>query len=290
MRLNQPIESVHNNSIISNNGTLNQNSSHPLVISDLYQPATDPESHPDYNNNINYDTQSNGVTSSTSPTSDMDIHKIITNCSRAVQQQEQQLQHDQQHLNHPHQPQQLPNNGQLVGLGCSPSELIADAALESMEIFSENNSAEGEGSASSALDYMSDAFGELCLSALNCGNSSSSSSLADGSFELDGSGNDAGGSNITKLLLNSGLGIGGVGGNSDDQFLNDCMNHVNNISYLNISCEFELEYATPLFGFCIPFLLFVTVTANLLIVIVLSRRGMATPTNSVLMGKWIDGE
>lgn len=65
-----------------------------------------------------------------------------------------------------------------------------------------------------------------------------------------------------------------------------CMNHADNISYLNISCEFELEYATPLYGYCIPFLVLVTVTANLLIVCVLSRRNMATPTNSVLMGEY----
>lgn len=65
----------------------------------------------------------------------------------------------------------------------------------------------------------------------------------------------------------------------------NCMNHADNISYLNISCEFELEYATPLYGYCIPFLVLVTVTANLLIVCVLSRRNMATPTNSVLMGE-----
>lgn len=64
-----------------------------------------------------------------------------------------------------------------------------------------------------------------------------------------------------------------------------CMNRYENITYLNISCEIVLDYGIPLYGYCTPFLLFITMTANLLIVIVLSRRSMATPTNSVLMGK-----
>lgn len=113
-------------------------------------------------------------------------------------------------------------------------------------------------------DYMSDAFGELCLGG-PCSN---------------GTGG-AGDQNLTQMLLPNMTG-GGLG---EPDFLNMCMNRAGNISYLNISCEFELEYATPLYGFCIPVLLFVTVTANLLIVIVLSRRNMATPTNAVLMGK-----
>ncbi|XP_055704597.1 sex peptide receptor [Phlebotomus papatasi] len=62
-----------------------------------------------------------------------------------------------------------------------------------------------------------------------------------------------------------------------------CMNRYENITYLNISCEIVLDYGIPLYGYCTPFLLFITMTANLLIVIVLSRRSMATPTNSVLM-------
>lgn len=66
-----------------------------------------------------------------------------------------------------------------------------------------------------------------------------------------------------------------------------CMNvdFGRNFSYLNVSCEVILEYSVPLYGFCMPFLLFTTVTANSLIVVVLSKRNMATPTNSVLMGK-----
>ena len=117
-------------------------------------------------------------------------------------------------------------------------------------------------------DYMSDAFGELCLGP--CSNGTGAAAVASGGEQ-----------NLTQMLLPNMTG-GGLG---EPDFLNMCMNRAGNISYLNISCEFELEYATPLYGFCIPVLLFVTVTANLLIVIVLSRRNMATPTNAVLMGK-----
>lgn len=67
----------------------------------------------------------------------------------------------------------------------------------------------------------------------------------------------------------------------------DCMNYNynENISYLNVSCETILSYSVPLYGYCTPFLLLTTVTANTLIVLVLSKRNMATPTNLVLMGK-----
>lgn len=58
-----------------------------------------------------------------------------------------------------------------------------------------------------------------------------------------------------------------------------------NLTYLNVSCETNLDYSVPLYGFCSPFLLFTTVLANTLIVLVLSKRNMATPTNSVLMGE-----
>ncbi|KAJ6645208.1 Sex peptide receptor, partial [Pseudolycoriella hygida] len=62
-----------------------------------------------------------------------------------------------------------------------------------------------------------------------------------------------------------------------------CMNMVNNTTYLNVSCETNLSYSVPLYGYFAPFLLFTTVTANTLIVLVLSKRNMATPTNAVLM-------
>lgn len=121
----------------------------------------------------------------------------------------------------------------------------------------------GMGLDTNTADYMSDAFGELCLDSLGCANDTA----GDAFTALD--------QNVTHLLT----------GQDDDSFMHYCMNRADNISYLNISCEFELEYATPLYGICVPILLFVTVTANLLIVIVLSRRSMATPTNSVLMGE-----
>lgn len=60
----------------------------------------------------------------------------------------------------------------------------------------------------------------------------------------------------------------------------------NNISYLNISCESDLNYSIPLYGYCSPFLLLTTVVANTLIILVLSKRTMTSPTNLVLMGEW----
>lgn len=57
-----------------------------------------------------------------------------------------------------------------------------------------------------------------------------------------------------------------------------------NISYLNISCETDLSYSVPLYGYASPFLLVTTVIANTLIVLVLSKRTMTSPTNLVLMG------
>lgn len=58
-----------------------------------------------------------------------------------------------------------------------------------------------------------------------------------------------------------------------------------NYSYLNISCGAELSYSLPMYGLCTPILLLITMTANSLIVIVLSRRNMTSPTNMVLMGE-----
>lgn len=60
----------------------------------------------------------------------------------------------------------------------------------------------------------------------------------------------------------------------------------NNISYLNISCESDLSYSIPLYGYCSPFLLLTTVVANTLIILVLSKRTMSSPTNLVLMGEF----
>lgn len=64
-----------------------------------------------------------------------------------------------------------------------------------------------------------------------------------------------------------------------------CQNFNGNYSYLNVSCESNLQFSLILYGYFTPILLLVTMVANSLIVVVLSRRNMASPTNSVLMGK-----
>ena len=58
-----------------------------------------------------------------------------------------------------------------------------------------------------------------------------------------------------------------------------------NLTYWNLTCDTPLEYIVPLYGYFMPFLLIITVAANSLIVLVLSKKNMATPTNFVLMGK-----
>lgn len=42
-----------------------------------------------------------------------------------------------------------------------------------------------------------------------------------------------------------------------------CMNNANDMSYLNISCETNLSYSVPLYGYFAPFLLFTTVTVRI---------------------------
>lgn len=64
-----------------------------------------------------------------------------------------------------------------------------------------------------------------------------------------------------------------------------CQDSYYNISYLNVSCESNLSISVIFYGYFFPILLLITVVANSLIVVVLSRRNMASPTNSVLMGK-----
>lgn len=73
----------------------------------------------------------------------------------------------------------------------------------------------------------------------------------------------------------------GSGYNDSDYY---CSNFEGNITYLNISCETQLSYSLPLYGYITPFLILITIIANSLIVIVLSRRNMSSPTNSVLLG------
>lgn len=64
-----------------------------------------------------------------------------------------------------------------------------------------------------------------------------------------------------------------------------CQSVSNNISYMNVSCISDLDISVTLFGYCSPFLVLTTVISNTLIVMVLSRRNMQTPTNTVLMGE-----
>lgn len=61
-----------------------------------------------------------------------------------------------------------------------------------------------------------------------------------------------------------------------------------NVSYWNVTCDNALEYGLPLYGYCMPFLLVITVAANSLIVLVLSKKHLATPTNLVLRGKCLE--
>ncbi|KAJ8964785.1 hypothetical protein NQ314_004640 [Rhamnusium bicolor] len=56
-----------------------------------------------------------------------------------------------------------------------------------------------------------------------------------------------------------------------------------NLTYMNITEEMPIAYAVPLYGYIVPFLLVITIVANTLIVVVLSKRHMRTPTNVVLM-------
>ncbi|XP_017054983.1 sex peptide receptor [Drosophila ficusphila] len=63
-----------------------------------------------------------------------------------------------------------------------------------------------------------------------------------------------------------------------------CRQVDNNVSYWNLTCDSPLDYAMPLYGYCMPFLMIITIISNSLIVLVLSKKSMATPTNFVLMG------
>lgn len=61
------------------------------------------------------------------------------------------------------------------------------------------------------------------------------------------------------------------------------LNEQNHTEYLNISNELPIRYAVPMYGYAMPLLLLVTIVANTLIVVVLSKKHMRTPTNAVLM-------
>ncbi|XP_037077143.1 LOW QUALITY PROTEIN: sex peptide receptor-like [Pollicipes pollicipes] len=53
--------------------------------------------------------------------------------------------------------------------------------------------------------------------------------------------------------------------------------------HANVTHQTPLDYALPLYGYVMPVLLAVTIVANTLIVVVMSRHHMRTPTNLVLM-------
>jgi len=53
--------------------------------------------------------------------------------------------------------------------------------------------------------------------------------------------------------------------------------------YLNVTCELPIRYAQPMYGYVVSFMLVVTIITNTLIVVVLSKQHMCTPTNAVLM-------
>lgn len=72
-------------------------------------------------------------------------------------------------------------------------------------------------------------------------------------------------------MFNGSLESNGEGGNETD------------LGYLNVTDEMPVKYARPMYGFVMPLLLLVTIVANTLIVVVLSKRHMRTPTNVVLM-------
>jgi hypothetical protein len=56
------------------------------------------------------------------------------------------------------------------------------------------------------------------------------------------------------------------------------------VSYLNVTCELPILYALPLYGYVVPFLVVITLVTNSLVVTVLSKDHMLTPTNVVLLG------
>lgn len=64
---------------------------------------------------------------------------------------------------------------------------------------------------------------------------------------------------------------------------NETLGNDTHVTYVNVTCELPIRYAQPMYGYVVPFLLVVTIIANTLIVVVLSKRHMRTPTNAVLM-------
>jgi len=72
-------------------------------------------------------------------------------------------------------------------------------------------------------------------------------------------------------------------GGISNSTLNATMGHSGSSRYLNITADLDIRYALPLYGYIMPFLVVITMIANTLIVLVLSKKHMRTPTNLVLM-------
>ena len=64
---------------------------------------------------------------------------------------------------------------------------------------------------------------------------------------------------------------------------NETLYNDKGVLFLNVTCELPNRYAQPMYDYVVPFLLVVTIIANRLIVMVLTKRHMRTPTNAVLM-------
>jgi hypothetical protein len=64
---------------------------------------------------------------------------------------------------------------------------------------------------------------------------------------------------------------------------NKTLSNDTHVLYLNVICELPISYAQPMYSYVVPFLLVVTIIANTLIVLVLSKWHVRTPTNAVLM-------
>lgn len=102
--------------------------------------------------------------------------------------------------------------------------------------------------------------------------------------------------NATKLLRNfnntdhflHGSSGGSGSGVANDLTIHDACQSIDpktKLNYWNVTCDAPIDYVVPLYGYCMPFLLVITVLANSLIVVILRRKNMNSPTNFVLMGK-----
>lgn len=62
-----------------------------------------------------------------------------------------------------------------------------------------------------------------------------------------------------------------------------CGNYSTECCHLNITESSPINYAIPIMGYCMPFLILITIIANTMVVVVLSKRHMRSPTNAVLL-------